>query len=478
MVSSPIKFLLNGKVEVAEAPRGMLALDYLRQNKRLVGSKEGCKEGDCGACTVIVGELRGTGVFYQPMTSCLVPLADLEGKHLVTIEGLNMKDLSPIQAAMVERGGTQCGFCTPGFVVAMTAWLIDPTKPLTLDGLKYAISGNLCRCTGYRPIKEAGVAVAESLLPQLEKGDRVTQLCALGVIPQYFAEAPARLLALAAERKDSPEPSEPECFVAGGTDLYVQRGEELPEKRIHFLNHGYKPKPAKLVEGRIVLDGRMTFEAFATDPVLLDAIPAIADYNLLIASWAVRTRATLGGNISNASPIADMTCLLLALGAELTLREGGETRTMPLKDLYLGYKKLAKKQTEWIEKISFAAPSASTCIHWEKVSKRAWLDIATVNTAISIEVEDTLILKGGIAVGGVSATPLFLSKSSAFLKGKPLTMDTVVKLLEIASDEYTPISDVRGSAEYKSLLARQLIMAHFVELFPEIFEEEVVHAAL
>ena len=480
MENPPIQFLLNGSKETALAAHGMLALDYLRQKKRLVGSKEGCKEGDCGACTVIVGELRGDVVVYRPVTSCLLPLADLQGKHLVTIEGLNMEHLSPIQAEMVARGGTQCGYCTPGFIVAMTAWLLDETKPLDMDGLKYAISGNLCRCTGYRPIKEAGLAVAEALQTRLKAGERIAQLCALGVIPAYFNQTTALLAELAANQADTPpvDPAGAEHFVAGGTDLYVQKGEDLPHKRIHFLNHGYVEKGAEEIGGKIVFDARMTFEAFADDPLLQASIGGLSHYNLLISSWPVRTRATIGGNISNASPIADMTCLLLALGAELTLREGKHTRQPPLNELYTGYKQLAKKPTEWIEKIAFPKPSSRTHIRWEKVSKRRWLDIATVNAAVCFDLEGSLITSARIALGGVAATPLYLAKSSAYLVGKMISMATVQDMLTVANTEYNPISDVRGSADYKRLLARQLMLACFSEALPEIFTEEVVHAAL
>ena len=479
MAFPPIHFLLNGEPEAATASPGMLALDYLRQRKGLCGSKEGCKEGDCGACTVIVVDLQCESIRYRPVTSCLLPLADLEGRHLVTIEGLNMARLSPIQAAMVDAGGTQCGYCTPGFIVAMTAWLLDETKPLTLEGLKYAISGNLCRCTGYRPIKDAGVAVADRLAAELTPGERIAQLCAHEVIPPSFATAPARLAALRADLAPAvEEPSAPDVIVAGGTDLYVQRGEELPARRIRFLNHGYTPVPVASIGGRLRIDARMSFEDFADDPLVRAALPAIGGYNQLIASWPVRTRPTLGGNIGNASPIADMTCLLLALDAELTLRDGDAARTLPLDEFFLGYKQTARGPTEWIEWITIPAPGPQTRIHWEKVSKRAWLDIATVNAAIRLELADGCIQSARLALGGVAAIPLFLPQASAFLAGKVLSLETVTAMLAVADGEFTPISDVRGSADYKRLLARQLTMAHFVTLFPEIFSAEAVCAAL
>ncbi|MEM7790044.1 MAG: FAD binding domain-containing protein [Verrucomicrobiota bacterium] len=479
-IQQTIRFILNDVEVMANVAPGVLALDYLRKEKRLTGTKEGCKEGDCGACTVIVGESRGgNSISYKPETACLLPMGELHGKHLVTVEGLAVDGgLSPVQAAMVDAGGTQCGYCTPGFVVAMTAGLMEPKLPLDREGLLYAISGNLCRCTGYRSIKEAGLKVMDELASQILGQERIAALCEAKALPKYFLNISERLEAI--EPLNAPEnfSDERALFMGGGTDLYVQRGEEIPEQPVLFLNNRTPVPPAQLKDRRIVVDARMTFEDFADDPLIREQIPDIYDYNLLIASWPVRTRSTLGGNICNASPIADMTCLLLALDVELTLSKSGVERRLPLREFYLGYKQLSKAPDEMVKSISFPILGKNCLTNWEKVSKRAWLDIATVNSALKLTIEGDTIVSAHLALGGVAATPLYLEKASAFLIGKSVSEAVVIELLMIALSEFEPISDVRGSAQYKKLLARQLILAHFDKLFPGTIELEEVYAAL
>ena len=479
-VNKFVEFILNSETVRAQVPAGMLALDYLRQHKNLTGTKSGCKEGDCGACSVIIGELKKDAIEYRPMTSCLLPMGELHGKHLVTIEGLNMEHLSAVQNAMVDCGGTQCGYCTPGFVVCMTAGLMAPQVPLNDEGVLYAISGNLCRCTGYRSIKDAGIQAIESLRDQLINKERIEALVEAKALPNFFlgiaerlkAIEPEEILQMGIQQRGS-------TIVAGGTDLYVQRGEQLAESSITLLNNGSEIPPAIASEGRVIIDARMTFEAFATDPLIETYLQEIYDYNLLMASWPIRTRSTIGGNLCNASPIADMTCLLLALECSLALTSpDGHRRELPLSEFYLGYKQLNKEPDEVVTEISFPVFSKNTYVNWEKVSKRAWLDIATVNAACKFEVEDNHFARASMALGGVSATPLYLKQASLFLKGKPVLMDTVLECLTLAQSEFKPIGDVRGSAQYKRLLARQLLLANFVKLFPESINQEDLYAAL
>ena len=478
-LKASIRFILNDKeIAACESP-GRLVLDYLRDTERLTGTKEGCKEGDCGACTVLLGSLEKDKVRYIPMTSCLIPIGELQGKHLVSIEGLNLEKLSPIQNAMVDCGGTQCGYCTPGFVVALTGWLMDPDRPVSSTGVREAITGNLCRCTGYRSIKEAGDQVVEKFSSGLSGENRIGQLCGLGALPAYFESIPGRLAAIQATTSDGVggNGSRP-LIIAGGTDLYVQRGEEIPDQAVELLNVADPIAPIEEVDGRLVVDARTSFQTFGDDPLIQKAIPDIQAYNELIASWPIRTRATLGGNICNASPIADMTCLLLALNAGLGLEGGDEPRCLALKDFFLGYKQLAKTENEVIKTVSFKTPGENTLINWEKVSKRPVLDIATVNSAARFEVGNGFIQAAHLALGGVAAIPLYLKKTSAFLGNQPLTPELVLDAVNMAQSEFTPISDVRGSADYKRLLARQLLLAHFMKCFPEIIIEEVVYAAL
>lgn len=497
-INSNITFILNDQTVTASCHPGLLALDYVRQREHLTGTKEGCKEGDCGACTVLLGELIGNEVHYRPMTSCLMPMGQLGGKHLVTIEGLNMDELSPVQAAMVDTGGTQCGYCTPGFIVAMTAGLMDERLPLDREGLLYAISGNLCRCTGYRSIKEAGQQVFDQLGPQINGGNRVAELCRLGALPDYFLDIPQRLSKLAEQAAAKPNgvngaadhsangngssqqnATPPTRYrIAGGTDLYVQRGEEIPDGVVDLLDISVERRGARLEGGMIVMTALTTFEDLNNDPIFVEAVPDIRAYNDLIASWPVRTRSTLGGNICNASPIADMTSLLLALDAELQLEGGDRPRIVALRDFYLGYKKLAKEPDEIVAEIRFPKPAPHERVNWEKVSKRVVLDIATINAGAKLGVEAGRITSASLSLGGVAAIPLYLREASTFLVGKPLVADVVAEALNLAQTEFDPISDVRGSAEYKRLLARQLLMAHFTKLFPETFSLETLHAAL
>ena len=480
-LNQDIQFILNDRFISADVPAGRLALDYLRQEKQLVGTKSGCKEGDCGACSVILGELASNGTIeYRPMTSCLLPMGELMGKHLVTIEGLNMKALSPVQSAMVNCGGTQCGYCTPGFVVCMTAGLMAPQLPLNEEGALYAIGGNLCRCTGYRSIKSAGIEAINSLRSQLATGERISSLVAAKALPDYFLEIPQQLAAIQKPCADhSSVDPRITTVIAGGTDLYVQRGEQLPEESVSLLNLGAPIAPAVVRDGCVVVDARMTFESFAEDPVVQQYLPLMHAYNLLIASWPIRTRSTLGGNLCNASPIADMTCLLLAIESSVLIADAsGRSRSLPLKDFYLGYKKLDKQADEIVREITFPTFGTDSFVNWEKVSKRAWLDIATVNAACKLTVNEGVFVDAHLALGGVAATPLYLTGASKFLIGKTVSIETISECLEIAQSEFEPIGDVRGSASYKRLLARQLTAAHFKKLFKESISEEIFYAAL
>ncbi|MGF1531916.1 MAG: FAD binding domain-containing protein [Puniceicoccaceae bacterium] len=475
-----ISFVLNDRRVDLERSPGLTVLDCLRTGFSLTGTKEGCKEGDCGACTVILGTLKeGGGISYEPMTSCLLAVDEIHGKHLVTVEGLLIDgDLSPVQRAMVDCGGTQCGYCTPGFVVAMTAGMMDPKLPLNRDGLLYAISGNLCRCTGYRSIKEAGTSVLRGLQKKISGGDRIEELCRESYLPAYFLKVPELL----SEISDQFGPTDPsgseEFYLAGGTDLFVQRGEHLMDSSLYLLSsRGTKPVP-EVKDGWIRMDARITFEEFVDDPLIQQQLGGLADWNLLISSWPVRTRATLGGNICNGSPIADMTCLLLALGAELTLSDRGRIRTVPLGNFYLGYKQLNKRKEEILTEIAFPAVGPDDLVNWEKVSKRRWLDIATVNSAIRLKMDGTRVVSARLALGGVAATPLVVDGVGELLDGSELGPKAVAGLLHLVEEKIAPISDVRGSASYKRLLARQLVLAHFAELFPETFSSKEIYAAL
>ncbi len=455
-------FYLNDEEICTDAPAGTLVLDFVRRHAKLTGTKEGCREGDCGACVVLVGELAGERVVYKPVTSCLMPLGEAHGKHLVTVEGLNGAALSPVQQAIVDEGASQCGFCIPGIVVSLTGYVMQRDVSIDTEGVKTALGGHLCRCTGYRSLK----ASAGHLQETVGAAVGVEALVERGMLPAYF-QAMAECLQKIPPRRSPNGQAAPAFVIAGGTDLYVQRGEDIPEASVHVLNLHPEMKGIVRQDGAIRVGALTTFEEFAQHPEILEIIPEIQDYMFLIASWQIRNRATLGGNLINASPIGDMTILLLALDAGLVLKDGEQARATPITEFYQGYKQLAKTPSEILTEIVIPVPDASTKINWEKVSKRKCLDIASVNSALRVRCEDGVIQEAALAMGGVAPVPLLMTRTNAFLTGKPVSAETVEGAMPVVQDEIAPISDVRGSADYKRLLAQQLLMAHFAKLFPE-----------
>lgn len=465
-MSFETRFILNDTEVKSDAHPGLLVLDFLRQNKKLVGTKEGCREGDCGACTVIIGELANGKVSYMPITSCLMPVGELYGKHLVTIEGLNLEELTPVQEAIVEEGATQCGFCTPGIVVSLTAGLMEDDSTISPNSIKRSLSGHLCRCTGYRSLKSCATSVQESIGKKLD----IDTLIEKGSLPSYFKEIPDRL-------KNIPSISSPdglanEYFIAGGTDIYIQEGELLPESSVTILNLHPEMKGISKNNGHICIGPLTTFEEFADSKDIKKIIPQIEDYMFLNASWQIRNRATLGGNIINASPIGDMTILLLAMDAQLVLQNGSGNRTVPLTSFYKGYKQMDKKDSEILTEILIPNSTIASNIHFEKVSKRKCLDIASVNMAISVKGHDDFIENIILAIGGIAPIPLFLRETCSMLKGQSISKTLVEDATTLIQQEISPISDVRGSSAYKRLLAHQLAINSFITLFPDSLSVE------
>ena len=454
----------------------MTLLDFIRYEKHLMGTKIGCREGDCGACTVLIGSLSEDKMNYISMTSCITPLANAAGKHVVTIEGLNMPELSPVQEAFVEAGGTQCGFCTVGFIVSLSGYCLTAKKSSYEDAIS-AIDGNICRCTGYKSIERAAASLIDKL-KEINSKNRIEWLIRERFIPQYFQNIPERL-ALASPPAPLPGGEwrllngRKKTIVGGGTDLYVQRPEELEGGEVNpFFNRS---------DLRVISVNNVCFSIGTSNTVtdLLQSIefrnifPELKKYVKLISSTPIRNMGTVGGNLVNASPIGDLTIFFLALNSSVTLRKAtGQKRTILLRDFYKKYKTIDKTDDEFIETISFNTFDKDTFFNFEKVSKRTNLDIATVNSAIQLTLKGDVIKQIHISAGGVGPIPLYLKETSAYLTGKELTPDTVIAAIDVAFTEISPISDVRGSKEYKALLLRQLLFAHFIELFPEKFEME------
>lgn len=456
------KFILNNETIETNLPAGTTVLDFVRYRKNLKGTKIGCREGDCGACTVMVGELDGDRVRYRTMTSCLMPLANAAGKHIVTIEGINPADggLTPAQAAMVECSGTQCGFCTVGFIMSMTNFCLDDS-PKTVESAISAVDGNICRCTGYKSIERALAVVSGQLSVA---SDRVSAAVDRAFVPAYFADIKQRLWTLGNTENRQLTTDHRPLFTAGGTDLYVQRPEEMEAADANHLFDDESLRFIRETETEVEIGASVVVTDLFESEIFTRLFPDCYRHLKLVSSTPIRNMATLAGNFVNASPIGDMTAWFLALDADIVLTDGSSpnTRTISLKDFYLGYKKLAKSESEFISAIRFR--KGFTHFNFEKVCKRQYLDIASVNTAISLNVLDSQIQKAHVSAGGVFATPLYLAKTSEFLRGKSITEETVNAAAAIIPTEIAPISDVRGSKEYKSLLLRKLFEAHFEKL--------------
>jgi xanthine dehydrogenase small subunit len=461
-----IRFLLNDGEASVDARPGRVLLDVLRRDLRRTGTKEGCREGDCGACLVLVGRRENGRLRYLPVNSCLLPVGDLDGQHVVTVEGLNLAGLNVVQQAFVDEHATQCGFCTPGFIVAAAAFLLDAPR-LDPEAAENAVAGNICRCTGYVSIRRALARVCAAL-PAAEfaasAGDaprRIDQLIAWGALPDYFARA-ARRVPESAPPAAQPAPGQ--FVVAGGTDVYVQRPEQAEASEPVLLARRPELRGLRVRDGVCEVGAAATMQEFFEAPEVRAAIPCIGKVERLIASWPIRCRATLGGNLVNASPIGDTTILFLALDAELALSSG---RTVPLRRFYQGYKKLDRRPDEWVAAVRFALPPAGARLNFEKVSRRTHLDIAGVNTAARFLMDGDRIAAAHLSAGGVAPVPLYLEETSAWLAGRAPGGETAREAAERAAEEVRPISDVRGAADYKRLLLRQLVLAHFAELFAE-----------
>lgn len=456
-----ISFILNEELIHTDKPAGMALLDFIRYDANLKGTKSGCREGDCGACTVMEGQLKNGKVTYRTIVSCLTPIGNINGKHIVTIEGINRENLSPIQAKLVEHNGTQCGFCTPGFVVSLTAFLLS--DDYGVEKAREAIDGNICRCTGYKSIGRAAMKISElkSGFGTVDKPDWPEQK---GFIPFYFISIPDRLKQIQTNRE---EPAEGQLIIGGGTDLLVQRPDEVFGGKARFLRNTGTNHEITFKSGFCSIGGEATVTDIMQSQELQNYFPKLQFHFKLIASTPVRNMATLAGNLVNASPIADLSIFFLALNANVHLiDENHNKRTVPLRKFFIGYKKLDKQENEIVEKIVFKLPDENRCFNFEKVSKRQYLDIASVNSAMSLKTGDNMIIEAHLSAGGVSPIPLYLEETSAFLTAKPVSAETVINASAAAQKEISPISDIRGSEEYKRLLLRQLIFAHFGELFP------------
>ena len=459
------EFLFNTNRIDTDLPPGSRVLDFIRDDQGLPGTRSACREGDCGACLVLAGSLRDGYLQYLPLNSCLLPLAALQGRHLVSIEGIGTDALNPIQQALVGHGAIQCGYCTPGLVMAITGYFLSAASTSLEDAI-HAVSGNLCRCAGYAGIERALAALCGQFeLAASPPQQRISDLVGWRILPLYFLDIAGRLRALpAAEGVPDDVPEDDALPIAGGTDLLVQKGDALARQPLHFLP---SREDIQLAGQTCRIDASTRIETLRTSALLQTLLPDIGEDFKLICSPAVRQQATLGGNLVNASPIADLAICFLALNAMLELRSAAGSRSLPLKDFYRGYKELDLQPGERLRSIQFDCPEEPLRFSFEKVCKRMHLDIASVNSAMLLQVRDGCFARVHISTGGVAPIPLYLHKTCAWLEDRPVDAGVVRQALRVAQGEISPISDIRGSEAYKRLLLRQLLTAHFLKLLPQ-----------
>lgn len=438
-------------------------LDYVRYDQQLTGTKIGCREGDCGACTVLCGQMEDGRLVYRSVTSCLMALGNASGKHIVTIEGLNIDDsLNFIQEAFASNGATQCGFCTPGFVVSMAGHCLSHAQS-SLSQATDAVNGNICRCTGYKSIERA-VAVIHDKIKERSEESPIQFGVIENLLPPYFKDIPNRLKNWRVS--EGSKMVGLKQILGGGTDLYVQQHDKMEAGDFRFAAEEPSLKTISQLGNICQLGASVTVANIATSPIFQQHFPGLDNYIKLISSTQIRNMATIAGNIVNASPIGDLSIFFLVLDASLVLTDGEQEREVKLKHFFLGYKELAKKKEEWVQYLRFRLPPADSVFNFEKVCKRSWLDIASVNTACLLTVNNNIITSAEISAGGVGPIPFYLQATSKWLLNRSIEELVMVELDDVIQSEVKPISDVRGGAEYKRLLLSQLIKAHLLKAFP------------
>ena len=457
-MSNSVRFLLNGLTEVAaEAPPDLSVLQWLRTHRRLTGTKEGCAEGDCGACTIVLADAHESALNWRAANACILMMGQVHGKLLVTVEGLaDGALLHPVQAAMVERHASQCGFCTPGFVMSLFAAYRQGEAPET-EAIHDALAGNLCRCTGYRPIVDAardalpsgGIDRFTPMEPAIVASlHAINNAGALDCVTKHGRFTVPRTRAdLARELAANPEAR----IISGGTDLALditKRHQRLP----HLISLVSVPELRRIEVSdiEIIAGAAATYAELLPHLAMLD--PSFEVLLRRLGSRQIRSLGTIGGNLANASPIGDTPPALLALGAFVRLESAAGSRELGLDDFFTGYRRTALQPGEFIESVRIPKPAHGALFRVDKISRRFDQDISAVCGAIAFSLRDGLIHAPRIAVGGMAATPLRARHAEVAL----VETQSFERAADALAQDFQPLSDFRASADYRLQTAQNL----------------------
>lgn len=466
-MADPIRFILNSEDMVVDgvSPTTTM-LDWLRAEPRLTGTKEGCAEGDCGACTVVVGDAIDGRMRYQAVNSCIALLPQLDGRLVLTVEGLAGPDgaLHPVQDAMVEDDASQCGFCTPGFVMALFAFH-HGGEPAEDELIHDMLAGNLCRCTGYRPIVDAARRIGGGPTDRFAdmEAELVARLGGLTAADEYANEtqrhfAPTTLDELASLRADHPDA----YLWSGGTDLGLLAGKERQRPEI-VVSTARVPDLRRIEETDTHLQIGAAVTYTEALPVIEARYPAMADLIKRIGSRQIRNFGTIGGNIGNASPIGDTPPCLIALDATIVIRSARGQRDLPIGQMFMAYRKTALEPDEFIEAIRIPHLAPTQSFHCYKISKRFDQDISAVIGAYRLDIQDGAVAGVRVAYGGMAATPKRANKCEQAITGKPWSADTAEEGATALAGDFAPISDFRASADYRSQVAGNLLIRLYMQ---------------
>lgn len=461
-----IEFMLDGeRIKLTHIDPTMTILRYLRERRGRMGTKEGCAEGDCGACTVVLAELKNGKVQHRAVNACIVFLPTLDGKELHTVESIGTVD-NPhkVQKTMAEKHASQCGFCTPGFVMSLYAFQLSGKTP-TRRNVDEVLAGNLCRCTGYGPIIDAAMDLAppdyepnsSKQLSTLQHHDLIEFRAEIyGELKTfYIPKTLAQLTRTATENPDA-------VFLAGGTDvgLWVTKQHRILDKIIYLGDVSELNKLSENTDDIEIGAGVKYSDALE---MLKHLYPDMGAVMRRLGSVQIRNLGTVGGNIANGSPIGDMPPLLIAAGAVLVLQYGDQERTLALEDFFLEYGKQDRKPGEFVKSIRVPCPSEDQKFFGYKISKRFEQDISALCVGISFNLVDGICHNVRIAYGGMAATPKRATNCEASLSGKSWSVNNVRNAMAALQQDFTPISDMRASADYRMKTAENLLMKAFLE---------------